>query len=269
MTRPSGIVTVIAAMAALSTGRLAAQRPEAMTWQVDGQTRLAFAYPPSSDAGGRPAPLVLSFRGRGDNARSFQGEFNWSSQHLDDAVLRWRNGTGDGQTEQVSLRCVRPVARGERGGRSHNGSGRRSPGGCRVKRPRCPVACRRPWVVVGSVRAVGCRRSAWRRRRLAPCPVRSGGRSQSYARRAPGCATWPVGFGEPRRLSHENGVATRRLDAAVWRIGRRLRRGTAPDVPSGRREPSWPRPIACGAPCRTASQARSGLRTGGPCLAQT
>ena len=115
----------------------------------------------------------------------------------------------------------------------------------------------------------GWRRSAWRRRRLVPCPVRSGGRSQSYARRAPGCATWPVGFVEPRRLSHEHGVATRRLDAAVWRIGRRLRRGTAPDVPSGRREPSWPRPIACGAPCRTASQARSGLRTGGPCLAQT
>ena len=200
---------------------------------------------------------------------ALRGEFNWSSQHLDDAVLRWRNGTGDGQTEQVGLRCVRPVARGERGGRSHNGSGRRSPGGCRVKRPRCPVACRRPWVVVGSVRAGGCRRSAWRRRRLVPCPVRSGRKSQFSARRAPGCATWPVGFGEPRRLSHENGVATRRLDAAVWRIGRRLRRGTAPDVPSGRREPSWPRPIDCGAPCRTASQARSGLRTGGPCLAQT
>ena len=206
---------------------------------------------------------------KGAGCQRCKGEFNWSSQHLDDAVLRWRNGTGDGQTEQVSLRCVRPVARGERGGRSHNGSGRRPPGGCRVKRPRCPVACRRPWVVVGSVRAVGCRRSAWRRRRLVPCPVRSGRRSQSSARRAPGCATVPVGFVEPRRLSHEHGVATRRLDAAVWRIGRRLRRGTAPDVPSGRREPSWPRPIACGAPCRTASQARSGLRTGGPCLAQT
>ena len=40
------------------------------------------------------------------------GEFNWSSQHLDDEVLRWRNGNGDGQTEQVGLRCVRPVARG-------------------------------------------------------------------------------------------------------------------------------------------------------------
>ena len=28
--------------------------------------------------------------------------------------------------------------------------------------PLCHVACRRPWVVVGSVRAVVCRRSAWR-----------------------------------------------------------------------------------------------------------
>ena len=62
-------------------------------------------------------------------------------------------------------------------------------------------------------------------------------------------------------------------NAATRRGGLAYRASTAPwhspDVPSGRREPSWPRPIACGAPCRTASQARSGLRTGGPCLAQT
>ena len=164
-----------------------------------------------------------------------QGEFNWSSQHLDDEVLRWRNGNGDGQTEQVGLRCVRPVARESRGGRSNNDSGRRSPGGCRVRRPLCHVACLRPWVVVGSVRAVGCRRSAWRRRRLVTCALRSGRRSQSYARRAPGCVTLPVGFVEPRRLSHENCVATLRLEAAVWSIGHRLRSGTATDVPSGRR----------------------------------
>ena len=30
-------------------------------------------------------------------------------------------------------------------------------------------------------------------------------------------------------------VATLRLEAAVWSIGRRLRSGTATDVPSGRR----------------------------------
>ena len=163
------------------------------------------------------------------------GEFNWSSQHLDDEVLRCRDGNGDGQTEQVGLRCVRLVGRRQRGGRSSNGSGRRSRGGCRVRRPLCPVACRRPWVVVGSVRAVVCRRSAWRPDRLATCPWRSGKRSRSCERRAPGCVTLPVGSGEPRRLSRESYVATRRLGAAVWRIGRRLRSGTAPDVPSARR----------------------------------
>ena len=110
-------------------------------------------------------------------------------------------------------------------------------GGCRVRMPLCPVACRRPWVVVGSVRAVVCRRSAWRPDRLATCPLRSGTRSRSCELRAPGCVTLPVGSGEPRRLSRESYVATRRLGAAVWRIGRRLRSGTAPDVPSARRSP--------------------------------
>ena len=164
-----------------------------------------------------------------------QGEFNWSSQHLDDEVLQCRDGNGEGQTGRVGLRCVRLVGRRQRGVRSSNGSGRRSRGGCRVRMPLCPVACRRPWVVGGSVRAVVCRRSAWRPDRLAPCPVRSGKRSRSCALRAPGCVTLPVGSGEPRRLSRESYVATRRLGAAVWRIGRRLRRGTAPDVPSARR----------------------------------
>ena len=39
------------------------------------------------------------------------GEFNWSSQHLDDEVLRWRNENGDGQTGRVDLRCVRLAGR--------------------------------------------------------------------------------------------------------------------------------------------------------------
>ncbi len=45
------------------------------------------------------------------NERQKQGEFNWSSQHLDDEVLRCRNGDGEGQTGRVGLRCVRLVAR--------------------------------------------------------------------------------------------------------------------------------------------------------------
>ena len=164
-----------------------------------------------------------------------QGEFNWSSQHLDDEVLQCRDGNGEGQTGRVGLRYVRLVGRRQRGVRSSNGSGRRSRGGCRVRMPLCPVACRRPWVVVGSVRAVVCRRSAWRPDRLATCPLRSGTRSRSCELRAPGCVTLPVGSGEPRRLSRESYVAPRRLGAAVWRIGRRLRSGTAPDVPSARK----------------------------------
>ena len=178
-----------------------------------------------------------------DVGRGTLGEFNWSSQHLDDEVLQCRDGNGDGQTGRVGLRCVRLVGRRQRGVRSSNGSGRRSREGCRVRMPLCPVACRRPWVVVGSVRAVVCRRSAWRPDRLATCPLRSGKRSRSCELRAPGCVTLPVGSGEPRRLSRESYVATRRLGAAVWRIGRRLRSGTAPDVPSARRSPSWPRTI--------------------------
>ena len=55
--------------------------------------------PPSKTTAATPA-----------DTRRTGGEFNWSSQHLDDEVLRWRNGTGDGQTEQVGLRCVRPGA---------------------------------------------------------------------------------------------------------------------------------------------------------------
>ena len=43
--------------------------------------------------------------------RGAQVEFNWSSQHLDDEVLRCRNGNGEGQSGQVGLRCVRPVGR--------------------------------------------------------------------------------------------------------------------------------------------------------------
>ncbi len=43
--------------------------------------------------------------------RRLLGEFNWSSQHLDDEVLRCRNGDGEGQTGRVDLRCVRLAGR--------------------------------------------------------------------------------------------------------------------------------------------------------------
>ncbi len=54
---------------------------------------------------GDPRPVGL-----GADARDL-GEFNWSSQHLDDEVLRCRNGDGEGQTGRVDLRCVRLAGR--------------------------------------------------------------------------------------------------------------------------------------------------------------
>ena len=96
----------------------------------------------------------------------------------------------------------------------------------------CGVSPPGGWSLV-SVRAVGCRRSAWRRRRLVTCPLRSGKRSQSYARRAPGCATWPVGFVEaPSTVSRERcrNAATRRgglayrASTAPWHSPRRAKR---------------------------------------------
>ena len=237
-------LTFAACLVILGVGAQAAAQKR-LTWaQRDEAERLSNMIDAIADGGliGGDAWLKWSHhRLRGEDGNV--GEFNWSSQHLDDEVLRCRDGNGDGQTGRVGLRCDRLVGRRQRGVRSSNGSGRRSRGGCRVRMPLCPVACRRPWVVVGSVRAAVCRRSAWRPDRLATCPLRSGKRSRSCELRAPGCVTLPVGSGEPRRLSRESYVATQRLEAAVWRIGRRLRSGTAPDVPSARRSPSWPRTI--------------------------
>ena len=96
--------------------------------------------------------------------------------------------------------------------------------GCRVRMPLCPVACRRPWVVVGSVRAVVCRRSAWRPVRLATCPLRSEKRSRSCELRAPGCVTCPSAPESPvdclARATSQRGDSERRsgvsgVDCAV------------------------------------------------------
>ena len=57
------------------------------------------------------AVAVVSGRVRAGMPGGGLGEFNWSSQHLDDEVLRWRNGNGDGQTGRVDLRCVRLAGR--------------------------------------------------------------------------------------------------------------------------------------------------------------
>src|SRR5579872_132228 len=50
----------------------AAQRPESMTWKIDGETRGALVYASAAQASRGPAPLVLAFHGHGDDAQNFQ-----------------------------------------------------------------------------------------------------------------------------------------------------------------------------------------------------
>jgi polyhydroxybutyrate depolymerase len=48
------------------------QRPETMTWNVDGQVRHAIVHEPAANSIGGKSPLVLSFHGHGDNMQNFQ-----------------------------------------------------------------------------------------------------------------------------------------------------------------------------------------------------
>jgi polyhydroxybutyrate depolymerase len=59
------LVTLLSARTALADG------PEVMTWKIDGDTRRALVYAPSSAPGGK-VPLVFSFHGHGDNVGNFQ-----------------------------------------------------------------------------------------------------------------------------------------------------------------------------------------------------
>ena len=104
------------------------------------------------------------------------GEFNWS--------LHTSPGA-NAETETETVRSPgRPAMRSPGCRRSwalnSNGSGRRS-GGCRVRMPLCYVACRRPWVVVGSVKAV-VPPAAWRPDRLAPVCCVPGSQSRDRLR---------------------------------------------------------------------------------------
>jgi putative transposase len=111
--------------------------------------------------------------------RGVQGEIKRSSQHLDDEELRCGNPDGDGRIWRVGRRCGRRDGRQWRGVRISNGSGRPSPEDCRVRPPRCRVACRRPWGCGGFVTVAACRRSASPRYRGATCHSPSARRSRS------------------------------------------------------------------------------------------
>src|ERR1700739_4442922 len=45
---------------------------ETSTWKVDGETRQAIIYAPSTKSEGEKAPLVFSFHGHGDDIQNFQ-----------------------------------------------------------------------------------------------------------------------------------------------------------------------------------------------------
>src|SRR5207245_11609223 len=45
---------------------------ETITWKVDGETRLAIIYAPSTKSAGEKAPLVFSFHGHVEDIQNFQ-----------------------------------------------------------------------------------------------------------------------------------------------------------------------------------------------------
>src|SRR5438874_10439722 len=45
---------------------------ETITWKVEGETRLAILYAPSTKSAGEKAPLVFSFHGHGEDIQNFQ-----------------------------------------------------------------------------------------------------------------------------------------------------------------------------------------------------
>ena len=77
-------------------------------WALQPHLRAALALEALHMALGRRVPEAGLVH---HSDRGCQGEFNWSSQHLDDEVLRCRNGNGEGQTGRVGLRCIRLVGR--------------------------------------------------------------------------------------------------------------------------------------------------------------
>jgi len=72
MTRRLTSFTVVAAAMTLWAHTASAQRPETMTWKIDGVIRRAIVYAPSANPTTGRAPLVLSFHGHGDNMQNFQ-----------------------------------------------------------------------------------------------------------------------------------------------------------------------------------------------------
>ena len=76
--------------------------------EAEAAYRTPLAVDPSFVASHLNLADLYRQQGRDDEG---EGEFNWSSQRLDDEVLRCRSGDGEGQTGRIGLRCGRLVGR--------------------------------------------------------------------------------------------------------------------------------------------------------------
>jgi putative transposase len=131
----------------------------------------------------QPAPGLVCHSDHG-----CQGGFKQSSQHLDSEGLRWEPVGVDGLIGRCVLQCVHLVDHRWHAASIDSGSGRRSPVACRVRSLGSRPACLRRSGLAGSVKVVGCQRSARFRFRAASCPLSSGKRSLSCRPRATGSA---------------------------------------------------------------------------------
>jgi hypothetical protein len=170
--------------------------------------------------------------------RGAQGEFKQSLQHLDNEELRWEPVGVDGLIGRCVLQCVHLVDHRWHAASIGSGSGRRSPAACRARRLRSRPACLRRSELAGSVKVVGCQRSARLGCRAASCPSSSGKRSLSCMPRAAGYARSLGGWAGLPRRSRGSCAATLPPVAVGWSIGPRPPSGTPIGVPGARRWPS-------------------------------
>jgi polyhydroxybutyrate depolymerase len=65
-------VAFVAAVVSVGVATASAQRPENMTWKVEGVTRRAIMYTPPPEALVGRYPVIFAFHGHGDNIQNFQ-----------------------------------------------------------------------------------------------------------------------------------------------------------------------------------------------------
>jgi hypothetical protein len=181
-----------------------------------------------------------------------QGGFKQSSQHLDSEELRWEPVGVDGLIGRCVLQCGHLVDHRWHGVSIGSGSGWRSPVACRARMPVWRPACLRRSELAGSVKVVGCQRSAALCYRAASCPSSNERRSPCFMPATAGYVRSPGGWAGLRRRSRGSCAATLRPVAVGWSIGPRPPSGTPIGVPGAPRWPSSQPTMRCGGTCRSA-----------------